>query len=106
MRTHQWCPVVLVIYWAFLCFPGHAQQQQQGQDQPDAFQLSEELAAVFDPSSADGYQRRYTISVAPKSEECYFVQGMQEGQKLNFHFMVWKSYYLILTNHGIGKTEK
>ena len=86
--------LLLGLYALLLCLPGQAQQQQQQQNDGN-IQMSEDVAAVFDPSSADGYQRRYTINVAAKSEECYFVSGVKLGQTLNFHFMVsrngWKS---------------
>ena len=48
-----------------------------------------ELRKVFDPRDKNaGYQRRYTIDVAGKSEECFFLPDVEKNQVLNYHFMV------------------
>ena len=46
------------------------------------------LNLVFDPNILDGYQRKYTTYVQARKEDCYFIEGAQKGQLLNFHFMV------------------
>lgn len=48
-----------------------------------------DLGAIFDPSDSNaGYQRRYTIDVLPKAEDCFYLQNVRENQVLNYHFMV------------------
>lgn len=48
------------------------------------------IKEVFNPDDYNGIQRRYTIDVLPKKEECFFLSNLSERQKLNFHFMVKK----------------
>ena len=44
---------------------------------------------TFDPNSGEVYlQRKYVVGVPPKGEECYFIDGVLQGQKLNFHYVV------------------
>ena len=48
-----------------------------------------DLGTIFDPSDSNaGYQRRYTIEVLSKQEECFFLPNIRENQVLNYHFMV------------------
>ncbi len=47
------------------------------------------ISDVFNPSDPNaGYQRKYTITVAAKAEDCFFIEDVQMNQVLNFHFMV------------------
>jgi hypothetical protein len=61
-----------------------------GEENPvDIVNADIELSRVFDPRDRNsGYMRRYTIDVAHKSEECFFLPDVQENQILNYHFMV------------------
>jgi hypothetical protein len=44
---------------------------------------------VFDPNSGEVYlQRKYVVNVPAKSDECYFIEDVLQGQKLNFHYLV------------------
>ncbi len=46
---------------------------------------------VFDPNSGEVFlQRKYVVNVPAKSEECYFINDVVRGQKLNFHYLVRK----------------
>lgn len=47
-----------------------------------------DLEFVFNPDVYDGYQRKFTVDVEPKREECFFLENVQPGHKLNYHFMV------------------
>lgn len=53
--------------------------------------FGEELGVdeVFNLNSGNqGYQRRYTTIVAAKTEDCYFIENVNQDQLINFHFMV------------------
>ncbi len=56
--------------------------------QEAASEVDPEVAVAFNPDVYDGYQRRFTVEVGPKTEECYFLDNVQAGHKINFHFMV------------------
>ena len=47
-----------------------------------------QVDVIFNPDVYDGLQRKYTVEIGPKKEECYGIEGVQASQKLNFHFMV------------------
>ncbi len=68
--------------WFLIAF---AATLAKGQDSADA-----EVAAIFNPNLYDGFQRKYTVEVGPKLEECFFLENLQLRQVLNFHFMVRK----------------
>lgn len=47
---------------------------------------------IFDPNSGEVFlQRKYVVNIPAKSEECYYVGDVIQGQKLNFHYLVIKS---------------
>ena len=59
-----------------------------------------DLGTIFDPSDSNaGYQRRYTIEVHPKQEDCFFLPNVRENQVLNYHFMVRTLGTIMANNH-------
>lgn len=54
------------------------------------FGLSPEAEEVFDPDNddEDSYMRRYSITVANKAEDCFFIPEVKSHHVLNFHFVV------------------
>lgn len=59
------------------------------EDRQDATAAGLTVDQVFDPNSGEVYlQRKYVVSVPAKSEECYFIDDVLQGQKLNFHYLV------------------
>ena len=51
--------------------------------------LANSIEKVFDPNDPKaGYQRKYTINVGAKSEDCFVIEEVIMGQIMNFHWMV------------------
>ena len=63
-------------------------QQQPGQ-RGGTGANPEAIDKVFDLNDPEaGYQRKYTVNVGPKSEDCFVLESVLIGQIMNFHFMV------------------
>ena len=61
--------------------------------------LSQEvdIDKVFDPNDPKaGYQRKYTINVGAKAEDCFALEGVLMGQIMNFHWMVRQCLFSVI----------
>ena len=81
MKKSNFCLILLIFLGNF--------PQIYPQNQPNGVQNNERNPdEVFDIEVLDGYQRRYTIEIMPKSEDCYIIDYVGLGQTLNFGFQV------------------
>ncbi len=88
MERPSFFPLALLVT-CLVASVGSQQQQQQQQQQPEfAAGVDPDVEFVFNPDVYDGYQRRFTVDVPAKKEECFFVENVRPGHKLHFHFMV------------------
>ena len=64
--------------------------------QPPSSNQEVDIDKVFDPNDPKaGYQRKYTINVGAKAEDCFALEGVLMGQIMNFHWMVRQCFIVI-----------
>jgi len=64
-------------------------QDHVSQDQIPQKSQEELVKEAFDPRSGEqGYQRKITLMIAPKTEECYWLENVELHHRINLYFMV------------------